>query len=191
MPALTKPVMFDTPEQIKKHADRILFRAVQTKTMPQANKTNITEEERELLTSFWDVKCELVRVLVRHYQELRSVRPSLEPWPMAQFIREHCTEERSTVIAVRRLRDPEDHVRLLVELVARHDRRTRLGEGRVREEGTLTGALLHEDLEPGRRELAERFGYQGDPPLSGRGLLGDADLHWHHLVGGIAIRAKG
>lgn len=25
------------------------------------------EEERELLTSFWDVKCELVRVLVRHY----------------------------------------------------------------------------------------------------------------------------
>ena len=36
-------------------------------------------------------------------------------------------------------------------------------------------------LEPGRRELAERFGYQGDAPLAGRGLPGDADLHGHHL----------
>ena len=60
------------------------------------------EEERELLTSFWDVKSELVRVLVRHFPaELRAVRPPLEPWPMAQFIREHCTNERSTVIAIR------------------------------------------------------------------------------------------
>ena len=51
------------------------------------------EEERELLTSFWDCKSELVRVLLRHYPaELRAVRPPLEPWPMAQFIREHCTE---------------------------------------------------------------------------------------------------
>jgi RNA polymerase primary sigma factor len=64
------------------------------------------EEERELLTSFWDVKSELVRVLVRHFpSELRAVRPPLEPWPMAQFIREHCIEERCHVIAVRRLRD--------------------------------------------------------------------------------------
>lgn len=42
-------IMFDTPDQIKSHADRILVRAVQTKTMPQANKTNMTEEERETL----------------------------------------------------------------------------------------------------------------------------------------------
>lgn len=42
-------IMFDTPEEIKKHADRILVRAVQTKTMPQGNKTGITEEERELI----------------------------------------------------------------------------------------------------------------------------------------------
>ena len=42
-------VMYDTPEQIKKMADKILIRAVQTKTMPQGNKTNITEVERELI----------------------------------------------------------------------------------------------------------------------------------------------
>lgn len=42
-------VMFDTPEQIQKHAERILVRAVQTKTMPQANKTGMTEQERELI----------------------------------------------------------------------------------------------------------------------------------------------
>jgi uncharacterized membrane protein len=40
-------VMFDTPEQIRKMSDRILVRAVQTRTMPQANKTGITEEERQ------------------------------------------------------------------------------------------------------------------------------------------------
>ncbi|HKR03166.1 MAG TPA: urate hydroxylase PuuD [Bacteroidia bacterium] len=42
-------IMFDTPQEVKKHADRILVRAVQTKTMPQGNKTGITEEERELI----------------------------------------------------------------------------------------------------------------------------------------------
>lgn len=42
-------IMFDTPDQIAKHKDRIYFRAVQTKTMPQANKSGITEEERELI----------------------------------------------------------------------------------------------------------------------------------------------
>src|SRR5437763_199757 len=29
------------------------------------------EEERELLTHFWDVKSELVRVLIRHFPKLR------------------------------------------------------------------------------------------------------------------------
>lgn len=42
-------IRFDTPAQIKKMADRILVRAVHTRTMPQGNKTNITEEERELI----------------------------------------------------------------------------------------------------------------------------------------------
>src|SRR5215207_4703644 len=68
------------------------------------------EEERELLTSFWDCKSELVRVLLRHFpNELRASRPALEPWPMAQFIREHCTEERCDETAVRRLRDRYVH----------------------------------------------------------------------------------
>ena len=63
------------------------------------------EEERELLTSFWDCKSELVRVLLRHFpNELRAVRPPLEPWPMAQFIREHCTNARRDVNAVSRWR---------------------------------------------------------------------------------------
>ena len=40
-------VMFDTKEQIQKMAPRILVRAVQTATMPQGNKTKITDDERE------------------------------------------------------------------------------------------------------------------------------------------------
>jgi uncharacterized membrane protein len=39
-------IMFDDAAEIANHADRILFRVVQTKTMPQGNKTGITEEER-------------------------------------------------------------------------------------------------------------------------------------------------
>ncbi len=50
------------------------------------------EEERELLASFWDVKSELVRTLLRHYHNLKSEKPAQEPWPMAQFIRERCDE---------------------------------------------------------------------------------------------------
>ncbi len=42
-------VMFDTPEQIKGYADKIKLRAVMSKNMPLANKTNMTEEERDLL----------------------------------------------------------------------------------------------------------------------------------------------
>ena len=42
-------VTFDTPESIARLAERIRVRAVETKTMPLANKTAITEEERALL----------------------------------------------------------------------------------------------------------------------------------------------
>lgn len=42
-------IILEIPEQIVKQSDRILFRVVQTKTMPQGNKTGITEEERSLL----------------------------------------------------------------------------------------------------------------------------------------------
>ena len=42
-------VTFDTPESISRLAERIRVRAVETKTMPLANKTGITEDERALL----------------------------------------------------------------------------------------------------------------------------------------------
>jgi uncharacterized membrane protein len=42
-------VAFDTPGQIRALADRIRARAVETQTMPPANKTRITGEERALL----------------------------------------------------------------------------------------------------------------------------------------------
>jgi uncharacterized membrane protein len=42
-------VAFDTPAQIRARLDRIRFRAVETRTMPPANKTYMTEEERVLL----------------------------------------------------------------------------------------------------------------------------------------------
>ena len=42
-------IMFDTPDEVAKQKDRIMIRVVQTKTMPQANKTGITDEERELI----------------------------------------------------------------------------------------------------------------------------------------------
>ena len=42
-------VMYDTPEQIKAMADKIMTRAVRTHTMPQGNKTGMTDEERTIL----------------------------------------------------------------------------------------------------------------------------------------------
>lgn len=42
-------VMYDTPEDIVKKKDLIMQRVVITKTMPQNNKTNITEEERNII----------------------------------------------------------------------------------------------------------------------------------------------
>jgi uncharacterized membrane protein len=42
-------VMFDTPEQIAARVARINERAVVTRTMPPANKTNITDVERDVL----------------------------------------------------------------------------------------------------------------------------------------------
>lgn len=42
-------VMFDTPEQVRARIERIRARAVDTQTMPPANKTHMTPEERALL----------------------------------------------------------------------------------------------------------------------------------------------
>jgi RNA polymerase primary sigma factor len=67
------------------------------------------EEERELLTNFWDCKTELVRVLIRHFPNLRQHRPPLEPWPMAQFIRDHCINDTLAVQNVRRLHERYVH----------------------------------------------------------------------------------
>ena len=69
------------------------------------------EEERELLASFWECKNELVRALIRGFPRLRQHRPALEPWPMAQFIREHCEDEARTIAPVRRLHDRYIHLK--------------------------------------------------------------------------------
>ena len=42
-------VMYDTPEDIVKKKDLIMQRVVITKTMPQNNKTNITQKERDVI----------------------------------------------------------------------------------------------------------------------------------------------
>jgi len=42
-------VMYDTPNDIVKKKELIVQRVVLTKTMPQNNKTNMTEAERDLI----------------------------------------------------------------------------------------------------------------------------------------------
>jgi len=42
-------VIFETPEQLKLHAERIITRVVVNRTMPLGNQTGITEEEREII----------------------------------------------------------------------------------------------------------------------------------------------
>jgi len=42
-------VVFESPEQMRAYADRIVFRVVETKTMPLGNLTGMTEEERRTL----------------------------------------------------------------------------------------------------------------------------------------------
>src|SRR5438093_4390358 len=69
------------------------------------------EEERELLATFWECKSELVRVLKRSFPRLRQHAPPWEPWPMAQFIREHCNDEARAVPAIRRLHDRYIHLK--------------------------------------------------------------------------------
>jgi uncharacterized membrane protein len=54
-------VMFDTPEQIAARAARIRERAVVSRTMPPANKTNITDTERALLGRWIDQGAQLPR----------------------------------------------------------------------------------------------------------------------------------
>src|SRR4249920_3731747 len=68
------------------------------------------EEERELLTNFWDCKSELVRTLLRHFPSLRAHRPPMEPWPMANFVRDFAEKpEYRSATAVQRLYDRYVH----------------------------------------------------------------------------------
>src|SRR5436309_14278658 len=60
------------------------------------------EEERELLATFWEMKNDLVRLMIRHFPKLRAHRPALEPWPMAQFIRAYCDVVQPTKPDLRR-----------------------------------------------------------------------------------------
>src|SRR5271167_2489290 len=69
------------------------------------------EEERELLADFWETKSELVRVLLRNFMQLRQYKPALEPWPMAQFIRDRCDAETRNVPGIRRLHDRYVHLK--------------------------------------------------------------------------------
>jgi uncharacterized membrane protein len=47
--AVPQGVIFDTPQDIQKHAARIKLRAFDQETMPVINKTKITQEERKIL----------------------------------------------------------------------------------------------------------------------------------------------
>jgi RNA polymerase primary sigma factor len=86
-------------------------RAMAPPTMIYSSDLLTPEEERELLADFWEIKSELVRVLIRNFSRLRQHRPALEPWPMAQFIRDHCDNEARKVAAVRRLHDRYIHLK--------------------------------------------------------------------------------
>jgi RNA polymerase primary sigma factor len=69
------------------------------------------EEEKNLLADFWETKTELVRVLLRHFSRLRPSKPALEPWPMAQFIRDHANDDTRINVNVRRLHDRYVHLK--------------------------------------------------------------------------------
>src|SRR5947209_4653700 len=83
--------------------------AVVTPTTIFSSDLLTPEEERELLAGFWECKSELVRILIRHFPRLRAHRPPLEPWPMAQFIRDYCDGDARQVVPIRRIHDRYVH----------------------------------------------------------------------------------
>ena len=52
-PAAPTNVRFDTPDQIKQWQERIKARAVISRTMPLANKTKMTDDERDVLAAWF------------------------------------------------------------------------------------------------------------------------------------------
>ncbi len=67
------------------------------------------EEERSLLALFWECKSDLVRAMIRNFPKLRTHKPELEPWPMAQFIRDYCDPEVRRQQTIRRIHDRYIH----------------------------------------------------------------------------------
>ncbi len=91
---------------------RTLASAKATTISPQTTFSSdllTPEEERELLANFWDCKIDLVKQMIRHVPNLRQHRPPMEPWPMAQFIRDHCQAECLVHTTVRRLHERYVH----------------------------------------------------------------------------------
>ncbi len=85
------------PKKLKKKskpaAKRVLRKTAEpTPGMVFSSDLLTPEEERDLLAGFWECKQELVRKLIK-IPRLRSHRPPFEPWPMAQFIRDHAEVE--------------------------------------------------------------------------------------------------
>ena len=66
------------------------------------------DEERSLLSEFWEVKKSIIRALLKSFTRLRATRPPMEPWPMAQFIRE---DSRLASAPVKRLHDQYVHLK--------------------------------------------------------------------------------
>jgi cytochrome c len=68
-------VMFDSPQLIAAHAERIFVRSVQTKTMPLGNMTGLTEEERTYLGAWIaqgaDIKAEGASAVVAKAAEAK------------------------------------------------------------------------------------------------------------------------
>src|SRR3954447_20046073 len=77
--------------------------AIDTTTTIFSSDLLTPEEERELLATFWECKSELVKALIRYFPKLRAHRPALEPWPMAQFIRDYCVSEARVQVNTRRV----------------------------------------------------------------------------------------
>jgi RNA polymerase primary sigma factor len=89
----------------------VVEKAAPAPTMIFSSDLLTPEEERELLADFWETKNELVRGLIRNFPKLRAHRPPLEPWPMAQFIRDQAGADARAVVAVRRVHDRYIHLK--------------------------------------------------------------------------------
>lgn len=106
-------------EKSKREKQREKEKKILQKVLAEQEPLNIPEifssdlltpdEERQLLAQFWETKMELVKQLLKNFAKLRTSRPPLEPWPMAQFIREHATYENIRTGGMRKVFDKYVH----------------------------------------------------------------------------------